>query len=161
MRCYVAFFTTFARNETINLNERYMKRLLGYVTAILILLFNITPSHAVLKGYNVNETVIMLRSELKVFAEQVNSIQDDFVVARGQYLAKMDEFGKEIASAMLSLYSQQEQYTFGTAYAAEIAQKLCDDFYSNELPIQLWKSSYDRAQERCRLLYNADRKSVV
>lgn len=155
MRCYVAFFTTFARNDTINLNERYMKRLLGYVTAILILLFNITPSHAVLKGYNVNETVIMLRSELKVFAEQVNSIQDDFVVARGQYLAKMDEFSKEITSAMLSLYSQQEQYTFGTAYAAEIAQKLCDDFYSNELPIQLWKSSYDRAQERCRLLYNA------
>ena len=145
MRCYVAFFTTFARNDTINLNERYMKRLLGYVTAILILLFNITPSHAVLKGYNVNETVIMLRSELKVFAEQVNSIQDDFVVARGQYLAKMDEFGKEIASTMLSLYSQQEQYIFGNAYASENAKKLCKKFYNEELPIKSWE----------------DRKSVV
>ena len=131
-----------------------MKRLFYCLTVILALLFTTQPTSAVLKGYNVNETVVMLRSELKVFADHVNAIQRDFINARGDYSARMDEFEKELTSAMLSLYSQQEQYTFGTAYAAEVAQRLCDDFYSTDFSIQLWKESYDRADERCRLLYN-------
>lgn len=130
-----------------------MKRLFYYLAVTLVILFHAQPTYAVLRGYNISETVIMLRSELKVFAEHVTTIQNDFLSARGEYSEKMDMFNKELTSAMLSLYSQQEQYTFGTAYAAEVAQNLCDDFYRTEFPIEQWKASYDRAQERCRLLY--------
>lgn len=130
-----------------------MKRLFYLLTVMLVLLFSAHPTHAVLRGYSINETVIMLRSELKVFAEHVTTIQNDFLLARGEYRDKLDRFNKELTSAMLSLYSQQEQYTFGTAYAAEVAQNLCDDFHRTDFPIKQWKASYDRAQERCKLLY--------
>lgn len=129
-----------------------MKRFLYYLTVVLVLSFHSLSVRAVLKGYNINETVVMLSSELEVFATQVNTMRADFMKARTEYRSTMSEFSKEMNSAMLSLYSQQEQYTFGNAYASEVAQKMCDKFHERELPIQLWKGSYERTLTRCKQL---------
>lgn len=129
-----------------------MKRLFYFLTFIIVLSFSILPVHAVLKGYNINETVIMLRSELEVFATQVNILKSDFTKARNEYKVVMSEFSKEMNSAKLSLFSQQERYTFGNAYASEIAQSLCDKFYKLDLPIKLWEDSYGHTLERCKKL---------
>ena len=118
----------------------------------IILLFHSLSSHEVLKGNDINETVIMLSSELEVFVTNINSTTDNFIEARDDYKLKMQEFQKELASAKLSLYSQQEQYIFGNAYASENAQKLCHDFHKKELPIKLWNTTYERAISRCRQL---------
>ena len=130
-----------------------MKRFLHYFIVTLFLLLHAIPAHAVLKGYSLNETVIMLRSELEVFTRQVNTMHSDFMRARDDYKAELQEFRREMASAKLSLFSQQEQYVFGNAYASEVAKRLCDDFYGRNLPIDLWKTTYERTLSRCQQLH--------
>lgn len=130
-----------------------MKRLSYYFIVALVLLFHALPAHAVLKGYSLNETVVMLSSELEVFAKQVDTMHADFMKARDDYKAELQEFSREMASAKLSLFSQQEQYVFGNAYASEVAQRLCDDFYGRSLPINLWKTTYERTLSRCQQLH--------
>lgn len=118
----------------------------------IILLFHSLSSHAVLKGNDINETTIMLGSELEVFLAHINAVERSFLDARDDYKVKMQEYRKELASAKLSLYSQQEQYIFGNAYASENAQKLCNEFHKNEFPITSWKTSYERSISRCKQL---------
>lgn len=130
-----------------------MKRITYVLVVALLLLFQPQPAHAVLKGYNLNETVIMLDSELEVFVEKVNTLHSDFRKARDEYRAYLLEFSKEMTSAKLSLYSQQEQYVFGNAYASEVAQRLCEEFYTSDLPIKLWETTYERTLSRCKHLH--------
>ena len=130
-----------------------MKRLTYVLAVALLLLFNAPSAHAVLKGYNLNETVVMLDSELEVFTEKVNTLYADFRKARDDYRAYLLEFNREMTSARLSLYSQQEQYVFGNAYAAEVALRLCEEFYANDLPIKLWETTYKRTLSRCEQLH--------
>lgn len=133
-------------------------KIIRYFILVIILLFNTFSVSAVLKGDNVNETVIMLSSELEVFSSYVDDTASDFMVVRDDYKNKMRKFRKELTSAKLSLYSQQEQYIFGNAYASEIARNLCEDFYDNELPINLWRVTYKRAISRCEQLQSTLRQ---
>ena len=129
-----------------------LMKTLRILFAVIAILFCSLPSNAVLKGNNINETVIMLGSELEVFSKYVNTTTSDFVKARSEYYHIMSEFRKELASAKLSLYSQQEQYIFGNAYASEVAKDLCKEFYNSELPIGLWNTTYAHAISRCNQL---------
>lgn len=124
------------------------------IIPIIILIFHSLSSLAVLKGDDINETVIMLDSELESFLKYVNTTTQDFIESRNEYRTQMYDFRKELASAKLSLYSQQEQYIFGNAYASENAQNLCKDFHKKELPIESWKNTYNRAISRCNQLQN-------
>lgn len=127
-------------------------RIKSIILALFILLFQANNSFAVLKGDDVNETVIMLSSELEAYLQQINKTKNDFFKAREDYKYKMQEFNKELISSKLSLYSQQEQYIFGNAYASENAQNLCTQFKSNDLQIMSWKTTYNRAITRCSQL---------
>ncbi len=118
----------------------------------IILIFHSLPSSAVLKGDDINETVIMLNSELEVFSKHVNSTILEFSKVRNAYKHQAHEFRLEMASAKLSLYSQQEQYIFGNAYASENAHNLCEDFIKNKRPIGSWETSYNRSLSRCKKL---------
>ena len=115
-------------------------------------MFAVQPSKAVLKGDDINETVIMLNSELEVFSVYVDATARNFIVARNDYRKKMADFRNDLASARLSLFSQQGQYIFGNAYASENARMACAQFYSNQLPIEMWQTTYQRAVMRCREL---------
>lgn len=115
----------------------------------IILTLHSLSSLAVLRGYDINETVIMLNSELETFVGYVNTTIIDFSKSRDNYKKKMHEIRKELASAKLSLYSQQDQYIFGNAYASEYAQKFCEKFHQSELPIKSWSITYKRAISRC------------
>lgn len=127
-------------------------KILRYFLAVLILLFAVQPSKAVLIGDDINETVIMLNSELEVFSEYVDATARNFIVARNDYRKKMADFRNDLASARLSLFSQQGQYIFGNAYASENARMACAQIYSNQLPIEMWQTTYQRAVMRCREL---------
>ena len=127
-------------------------KILRYFLAVLILMFAVQPSKAVLKGDDINETVIMLNSELEVFSVYVDATARNFIVARNDYRKKMADFRNDLASARLSLFSQQGQYIFGNAYASENARMACAQFYSNQLPIEMWQTTYQRAVMRCREL---------
>lgn len=129
-----------------------MTKLTRILITGIILLFHSLSSHAVLKGNDINETTIMLGSELEVFLAYINSIEESFLDARDDYKLQIQEYHKELSSAKLSLYSQQEQYIFGNAFASENAQKLCHDFHRNKLPIVSWKTSYERSISRCEQL---------
>lgn len=111
-----------------------MTKLTRILITGIILLFHSLSSHAVLKGNDINETTIMLGFELEVFLAYINSIEESFLDARDDYKLQIQEYHKELSSAKLSLYSQQEQYIFGNAFASENAQKLCHDFHRNKLP---------------------------
>lgn len=124
-------------------------RLIRLLSIAIVLLFHSLSSYAVLKGEDVNETVIMLSSELEAFSNHVDATINDFLIVRNIYKDKVHEFRKEMASAKLSLYSQQEQYIFGNAYASENAYNLCQDFHKNKQPIDSWKISYNRSLSRC------------
>lgn len=138
-------FYNFAQIQT----QPYKMKKARYLIAIAIMSLCLLPIKAVLKGDNIDETVIMLRSELEVFAKYVNTTTTDFIKARKEYKQELIEFQKEFTSAKLSLYSQQEQYIFGNAYASEVAQKLCNEFHKNDLPIELWQNTYQHAIARC------------
>ena len=128
-------------------------KLIRLLTLAIVFLFSSLSSYAVLKGDDVNETVIMLSSELEVFSKHVDATINDFLRARDIYKDKIHEFRKEMVSAKLSLYSQQEQYIFGNAYASENAYNLCQDFHKNKQPIDSWKISYNRSLSRCAKLH--------
>ena len=105
-----------------------LKRLL--ILAIVFLLSSLS-SYAVLKGDDVNETVIMLSSELEVFSEHVDATINEFLTARNIYKDKVHEFRKEMASAKLSLYSQQEQKPLSLE---DFISLIKEDIKSKKLP---------------------------
>ena len=121
----------------------------------IILTLHSLSSLAVLRGYDINETVIMLNSELETFVGYVNTTIIDFSKSRDNYKKKMHEIRKELASAKLSLYSQQDQYIFGNAYASEYAQKFCEKFHQSELPKYIFETEEEilSAIEKTILFY--------
>lgn len=127
-------------------------KIIRYILPLIILLLNFQSSKAVLKGDDLNETVIMLNSELEVFSDYVDATTSNFMDARKDYKNKMKDFRNDLTSAKLSLYSQQGQYIFGNAYASEYASKVCEGFHKDQLPIDLWKTTYQRAISRCTQL---------
>ena len=126
-----------------------MTKIISRLILAIVFLFHSLSSYAVLKGDDVNETVIMLNSELEVFSKHVDNTILEFSKVRDTYKHQVHEFRMELASAKLSLYSQQEQYIFGNAYASENAYNLCKDFHKNKRPINTWETSYNRSLSRC------------
>lgn len=118
----------------------------------LILLFHSLSAWAVLKGDDVNETVIMLDSELELFIKSTNATTLEFYKSREDYKKEMQAIREDLISAKLSLFSQEERYIFGNAYASEVALDICNQFNKKKLPIESWKTTYQRAIYRCKNL---------
>lgn len=118
----------------------------------IILIFHSLSSWAVLKGDDMNETVIMLDSELESVLKFTDAATLEFYKSRDAYKKEMQAIRQDLASAKLSLFSQQETYIFGNAYASEVALDACAKFHKKKLPIDTWKTTYQRAIYRCKNL---------
>lgn len=112
----------------------------------------VQPSKAVLTGNDVNQTISMLNSELKIFDERVDSISHLFNVARAKYNTQFNVLTKELASVSIMFYSQQDRFIFGQAYAAEKGNDLCRRFEALKGQSGQWLVQYNTNYDRCQKL---------
>ena len=123
-----------------------MKKILLILVLITSLMM---PSKAVLKGYNLDQTISMLNSELEVFDHRVDSISNLFTLARARFNTRFYELNRELESVAIMFYSQQETYLFGQAYSAEKASNLCKEFDKMKQQSTSWLDQYTVNYERC------------
>lgn len=118
---------------------------------LIIATFCIIKSHAVLQGDDINETIVMFNSEMNSFIDYTDQIKSQFEDTRAEYLKNLNDYSNELKSVKLSLYSQQDQYTFGNAFVSERALEICDKF-GNKNHMQKWLITYNRSISRCERL---------
>ena len=78
-----------------------MKKILLILVLIASLMM---PSKAVLKGYNLDQTISMLNSELEVFDHRVDSISDLFALTCARFNTQFDKM-KLQSTTWLDQYS--------------------------------------------------------
>ena len=127
---------------------KLFRALLGVLMPLLFLMPQ--KGFAVLKGEDLNQTVIMLNSELLYFADYVGHTNQRFHRERSAYREELEAFASELSAIKLTIYSQQDQYIFGHSYSLEYALKLCSDFQNEVNPADRWMVAYDRAIARCQ-----------
>ena len=110
----------------------------------LVLLFAMLlvamPGRAILKGADMKRTVVMLDSELKGLVADMPKTNADFERRRQEYWSRIRALMSEERELALVMYSQQEQYLFGTAHAARRVSAMETEFESIAKPMDTWRA---------------------
>lgn len=136
---------------SLTLNNKNMRKLLAIIIGLVALLHPLQVQ-AVLTGKNLNQTVSMLSSEMEAFAHGADSLNGLFRQTRADYIRALGELSDKVDEVSLMLYSQQDVYVYGQAYAAYRADNVVAEFYQLQQPALSWLKQYDAAIQRCERL---------
>ena len=115
-----------------------MKRLL--IILSLIISFA-TDASAVLKEKNLDSTLVILRSELTKYYQELNTQREARKQTNREVFRSMREAVKLSNQNALMLYSQKQEYLFDLTYACHQATEQYQDFQAKQLPFQEFISS--------------------
>ena len=122
------------------MRRQSIKTRLKAVVLMALLLLVAMPGHAILKGADMKRTVVMLDSELKQLVADMPQANADFQKRRQEYWGRIRSLMSEERELALVMYSQQEQYLFGTAHAARRVSAMETEFESIAKPMDTWRT---------------------
>ena len=110
-----------------------MKRIL----TILILILGLTiDAGAVLKEKDLNETLVILRSELTKYYHELTSQRQERKEQNEEVFRNLTQTMKQSNQNALMLYSQKQEYLFDLTYACHQATEQYQQFQKRQLPFR-------------------------
>jgi potassium efflux system protein len=121
-----------------------MKKL---VLLFLLLLPSFT-SHAVLREENLDNTIIVLYSDLQSFKSNMNNYMASYEAQRREYWADLNHTMEDCQESALVLYTQGDYHIFGMSQACQHITDTYAKFNSQEYPFTIWKDGFKSEIER-------------
>lgn len=121
-------------NQTIH----FMKKII--LTALLALMA--CSSFAVLKEKDLEQTLLVLRTELETYKQEQQSKMKKYNELSKQQHQKLIATMQKSEQTALMLYSQKQDYTFDLAYACHEATQQYKKFAENQIPFQKIQDMY-------------------
>ena len=110
-----------------------MKRLIIVFTLILGIVID---ANAVLKEKNLDSTLVILRSELTKYYQELNSQRELRKQQREAVFQSLTQTMKQSNQNALMLYSQKQEYLFDLTYACHQATEQYQQFQRQQLPFR-------------------------
>ena len=110
-----------------------MKRLIIVFTMILGIVID---ANAVLKEKNLDSTLVILRSELTKYYQELNSQRELRKQQREAVFQSLTQTMKQSNQNALMLYSQKQEYLFDLTYACHQATEQYQQFQRQQLPFR-------------------------
>lgn len=110
-----------------------MKRIL---TILILILGLTTDAGAVLKEKDLNETLIILRSELTKYYHELTSQRQERKEQNEEVFRNLTQTMKQSNQNALMLYSQKQEYLFDLTYACHQATEQYQQFQKRQLPFR-------------------------
>ena len=129
-------------------NKTMMKTLVRNALMLLMVAMVAMPANAILKGKDINRTVVMLNGELKDQVGRMKQDNSDFERDRKEYWAQIKSLMSEERELALVMYSQHEKYLFGTAHAARRVGAMETEFEEIAKPMDDWRAGQKRLIHR-------------
>ena len=110
-----------------------MKRIL---TILILILGLTTDASAVLKEKDLNETLVILRSELTKYYHELTSQSQERKEQNEEVIRTLTQTMKQSNQNALMLYSQKQEYLFDLTYACHQATEQYQQFQKRQLPFR-------------------------
>ncbi|MCF0182821.1 MAG: mechanosensitive ion channel [Bacteroidaceae bacterium] len=113
---------------------------------IIVILLAITfgiSAFGVLKEKDLDQTLLVLRSELQTYHKDLRAAQERSKEQRVHLRAMLDAYLDEANQISLMVYSQQQDYVFDMTYACHQATELYDRFHSRQIPFDTLSAQLD------------------
>ena len=107
-----------------------------YVIIIILLLGMTLEAGAVLKEKNLDSTLVILRSELTKYYQELNSQREQRKQQREAVFQSLTQTMKQSNQNALMLYSQKQEYLFDLTYACHQATEQYQQFQRQQLPFR-------------------------
>jgi small-conductance mechanosensitive channel len=107
-----------------------------YIIALFILLGITLEAGAVLKEKNLDSTLVILRSELTKYYQELNSQRELRRQQREAVFQSLTQTMKQSNQNALMLYSQKQEYLFDLTYACHQATEQYQQFQRQQLPFR-------------------------
>jgi small-conductance mechanosensitive channel len=107
-----------------------------YVIIIILLLGMTLEAGAVLKEKNLDSTLVILRSELTKYYQELTSQREQRKQQREAVFQSLTQTMKQSNQNALMLYSQKQEYLFDLTYACHQATEQYQQFQRQQLPFR-------------------------
>ena len=107
-----------------------------YIILIVFLLGIVMEAGAVLKEKNLDSTLVILRSELTKYYQELNSQRELRKQQRETVFQSLTQTMKQSNQNALMLYSQKQEYLFDLTYACHQATEQYQQFQRQQLPFR-------------------------
>ena len=107
-----------------------------YVIIIILLLGMTLEAGAVLKEKSLDSTLVILRSELTKYYQELNSQREQRKQQREAVFQSLTQTMKQSNQNALMLYSQKQEYLFDLTYACHQATEQYQQFQRQQLPFR-------------------------
>ena len=107
---------------------------------ILLLLIAPVCAHAVLKEKDLDQTLLVLQSELESYHNDLTEAREKSKEQRIELQRLLASYLEEANQISLMVYSQQQDYIFDLTYACHQATDLYNRFHSNQIPFDTLKA---------------------
>ena len=117
-----------------------MKRLL---ICLLILFTGLSETSAVLKERDLEQTLEILRMELRNILQDQRETNSERKTQNGQIISQLIETMKQSNQNALMLYSQKQNYVFDMTYACHQATEQYAEFKRSQIPFRNFLQATD------------------
>ena len=140
--------------KKINFADKSFKNMKKISLSILLIVLILLPAHAVLKEKDLDNTLSVLRVELKDYHDELER-QSGFMREQNQMVFEQTrEIMNKSSQNSLMLYSQKPDFVFDLTYACHEATEQFNQFKKNVLPFQTMINRIDGEIARYDSLIN-------
>ena len=136
------------------MNMKY-RAIIGRLILPVLMLLIVTPSHAVLKEKDLEQTLSILRQDITTYYKELQNEALSHKKYREQIIKELMEISKRSNQNALMLYSQKEDYVFDLTYACNEVTQLYRDYHRKILPFRNSIDNIDKEIARYDSLSNS------